>query len=193
MPIHIHHGSVHVHVYDAFEESEHPRAPDGQFAASGTSSAGKNKPLSTAEKARAHAALAALEEQDHPWAESGETPEKVVHPSAVGFNRPDIMRLGGQFGDPKKGIVRAVPINKINYSQPYVPKEGIKAYIENINSNPELPDLGHIQGTNEHFVIGGHTRLSAQALAGREAISARVHELAPKVGGGYKRVVKQKR
>jgi hypothetical protein len=149
-----------------------------------TDKPGENTPLTPEEKQRAHAALDQLPNRPHPW--DHELPvdqrEITVHPTDVGFKRPEQMHLGGasKYG---KGWskVEHLPIDKINYGQPYVPKAGIRAYIDNINKNPELPELAHGWGQpGEYHVISGHTRLSAQALAGRDKIPAKVYYYEPR-------------
>ena len=175
--------TVDINWVDAWEETRHPRGKGGVFAAAHGASEGMNEPLTPTEKSTAHAKLESLTAHPHPWDEDKDEADRhsIVKPEDVGFKKPPVTMLGGA-SHTGKGWYRDVdvPINAINRSQPWISKAGTHAYIDNINKNPELPELAHGWGApDEYHVISGHTRLSAQALANREKIRARIYHYEP--------------
>ncbi len=176
--------TVDINFGDAWNEAEHPRSSAGKFAAAHGASEGENEPLTPAERQEGHRRLDEIQERPHPWEKDAPNPQITVHPADIGFKRPDTMFLGGAKHTGRGwATVKKVPIKSVNYSQTWVPKEGVSTYIDNINKNPELPELAHGWGEDgEYHVISGHTRLSAQALAGRKHILAKIYHFKPKSG-----------
>lgn len=131
--------------------------------------------LSPEEKDRAHAALAALPvHQEYGWGDTVSTRD-------VGFARPETLVVW-DMRDADERHLRPVEVDPrtLRYTQTGVPVAGIRAYIDGVGIVTgdaaarwaELPAV--IQHEGHSYVYSGHTRLSAQMLAGRETVRVNV-------------------
>lgn len=148
-----------------WDESKHPRHPAGDERGGEFAPAGSPNSLSDDEKARARAAFEALPR--HP----GENLDMRDYWPQPAGSTGRITGLPAQEVVDRYATVESIRIKDITRTQTTVPVEGVRRYIE---SPPErIPAVTRYPDGSMH-VEEGHTRLSAQLLAGRERATVRV-------------------
>lgn len=131
---------------------------------SGTDENSPNR-LTDAEKGIAHAKLDSLPTH---YEEYGQSKVKSLNLADIGWRPVDALRVYGVSSTAEKHATEfSVPLDVINRSQSSVPYGGVKKYID---APPDRLPTAIVDLEKNLITVGeGHTRLSAQILAGRSA------------------------
>lgn len=165
---------IHVHLHgperarDSWDESKHPRKPNGEFGRGGSAPANAHPKYKPKEQQRAKTILATM--PDGQWKGEKETKAIFGHAVEGKWNYPTSDRE-----IPEGGEVQLIALSHLIPTQGTVETKKIEEFLGNKRyANQGRPVAIRDATTGKYYLQDGHHRVSADLMAGRKTAEIEV-------------------